>query len=99
MSSELLSPDNLRETLIISQIDSVYLSLDAERHIIKELSEHFTFYVPGYKFMPAYRNRIWDGKIRLLDTRKNRIYAGLLKYITHFCEEREYNVVPIGRAG
>ena len=93
MSSELLSSHNLRETLIISQESSAYITLDAEPHIIKEMSEHFTFYVPGYKFMPAYRNRTWDGKIRLLDTRKRRIYAGLLKYIEKFCEEREYNVV------
>jgi superfamily II DNA or RNA helicase len=93
LSSELLSSHNLREALIISQEDSAYITLDAEPHIIKELSEHFTFYVPGYKFMPAYRNRIWDGKIRLLDTRKRRIYAGLLGYIVKFCEEREYNVV------
>ena len=42
-----------------------------------ELSEFFTFYVPGYKFMPAFRNRMWDGKIRLFSEQTGKIYVGL----------------------
>ena len=36
---------------------------------LRELSEHFTFFAEGYKFMPAYRNKVWDGKIRLFNMR------------------------------
>ena len=57
-----------------------------------ELSEYFTFYVPGYKFMPAFRNKVWDGKIRLFDRQTNNIYAGLLHYIEKFCKERDYEL-------
>ena len=53
------------ETLILEKKDEVYLTVDADPSIQRELSEFFTFYVPGYKFMPAFRNRMWDGKIRL----------------------------------
>jgi len=56
------------------------------------LSEHFCFFVPGYKFMPAYRNRMWDGKIRLFDTRKKTLYCGLHKYLEEFCQSRNYNL-------
>ena len=28
--------------------------------ILMELSEYFTFYAEGYRFMPAYRNKMWD---------------------------------------
>ena len=59
----------------------------------RELSEHFCFYVPGYKFMPAYRNRVWDGKIRLFDMRKKTLYVGLHRYLEEFCEERDYNLL------
>ena len=31
-----------------------------------ELNDFFTFEVPGFKYMPAYKNKMWDGKIRLL---------------------------------
>ena len=55
-----------------------------------ELSEFFTFFVPGYQFVPAYRNRIWDGKIRLFALQSGQIYLGLVPYLKEFCAEREY---------
>ena len=42
------------ETLILEKKDEVYLTVDCEdKGIIQELAEYFTFFVPGYKFMPA----------------------------------------------
>ena len=61
-----------------------------EKHIARELSEYFTFFVPGYKFIPAYRNKIWDGKIRLFILLNQTIYIGLLPYVEQFCKERGY---------
>lgn len=57
-----------------------------------ELSEYFTFYVPGYKFMPAFRNKIWDGKIRLFNTQDYTLYGGLIDYVQKFTSEREYEI-------
>lgn len=76
--------------LIISKKDEVYAKITCEKHFAKELSEFFTFFVPGYQFVPAYRNRVWDGKIRLFNLQNNTIYLGLLPYIEEFCKEREY---------
>ena len=84
-----LSVDN-KEQLIISKVNEVYLKVECDKSLAKELSEFFTFFVPGYTFVPAYRNKIWDGKIRLFDLRSNQIYFGLLPYIEKFCEERNY---------
>ena len=77
--------------IIISKVNEVYAKIECEKHVAKELSEFFTFFVPGYQFVPAYRNRIWDGKIRLFDLRNNTIYIGLLNYIEEFCKERNYS--------
>jgi superfamily II DNA or RNA helicase len=79
-----------KEHLIITKVNEVYLKVECEKHTAKELSEFFTFFVPGYQFVPAYRNRVWDGKIRLFDLRNNQLYIGLLPYIEQFCEERDY---------
>ena len=79
-----------KEHLIITKVNEVYLKVECENHTAKELSEFFTFFVPGYQFVPAYRNRVWDGKIRLFDLRNNQLYIGLLPYIEQFCEERNY---------
>ena len=76
--------------LTISKKDEVYAKVTCEKHITKELSEYFTFFVPGYQFVPAYRNRIWDGKIRMFNLQTNQIYLGLLPYIEAFCNERSY---------
>ena len=79
-----------KEHVVITKVNEVYLKVECENHIAKEISEFFTFFVPGFQFVPAYRNKIWDGKIRLFDLRQNRIYIGLLPYIEQFCEERDY---------
>jgi len=47
--------------LIIDKPDEIYLKIEAEADIRRELGAYFTFEVPGYKFIPAYRNRVWDG--------------------------------------
>jgi ATP-dependent helicase YprA (DUF1998 family) len=58
--------------------------------IEQEMQEFFTFMAPGYKFMPAYKNKIWDGKLRLLDMRKKTLYKGLLSFAINFCKSRDY---------
>jgi superfamily II DNA or RNA helicase len=69
-----------------------FLEILTEPSIEQELAEHFCFYVPGYKFMPAYKNRMWDGKIRLYDLRKKTLYTGLFKYLYEFAAARSYDV-------
>ena len=76
--------------ILISKHNEVYAKVFAERYILKELSEFFTFYVPGHQFTPAFKNKIWDGKIRLLNTQTQCIYLGLLPYVEEFCQERGY---------
>ena len=81
------------DTLIIEKKNEVYITVDCDPNIQRELSEFFTFYVPGYKFMPAFRNRMWDGKIRLYSQKTKEIYFGLYPYIRAFAEERGYQIV------
>jgi superfamily II DNA or RNA helicase len=79
-----------KEHLTISKVNEVYAKIECEKHIAKEVSEYFTFFVPGYTFVPAYRNKIWDGKIRLFDSRNSQIYMGLIGNVEEFCQERDY---------
>ena len=79
-----------KEHLTIFKVNEVYARIECEKHIAKEISEYFTFFVPGYTFVPAYRNKIWDGKIRLFDSRNSQIYMGLIGNVEEFCQERDY---------
>jgi len=79
-------------TLLIDKKNEVYMSVQTEPGLAQELCDYFTFYVPGYRFMPAYRNRIWDGKIRLFNQTTGEISAGLFPQIISFAESREYKI-------
>ena len=76
--------------LILKKKNEVYVTVESEQHVYHELSDHFTFEVPGAKFMPQYRNKYWDGKIRLYDIRKNQLYTGLIDRVISFCNRQGY---------
>ncbi len=76
----------------VELINYSMMYIDCERGVAQELSEYFSFYVPGYKFMPAYRNKVWDGKIRLFNYMTGELSAGLYVYLIKFAAERSYTV-------
>ena len=76
--------------IVISKRNEVYLQIDCEPYIKQELSEYFTFEVPDAKFMPQFKNRMWDGKIRLFSPGNGQLYIGLLTYLFEWADEREY---------
>ena len=76
--------------LVITKKNEIYLKVDCDPHIKYELSDQFTFDVPGAKFMPQYRSRHWDGKIRLFNIQTGEIYAGLLDKVISFCDNHNY---------
>ena len=78
--------------MIISKKNEVYLRVKTEPNYARELSDFFTFEVPGARFMPTYKNRIWDGKIRLYSVASNEIYVGLLPYIEEFAKRNEIDI-------
>ena len=78
--------------LVLYKQNEAFIKFDCEKSVAQELADYFTFFVPGYQFMPAYKNKLWDGKIRLADLRTHTIYHGLVPYIQKFCEERNYKL-------
>ena len=76
--------------LVISKKNEVYLNVEAEPHVYYELADQFTFEVPGAQFSPAYKNKYWDGKIRLFNTQTKQIYVGLLDKVIQFCKDHNY---------
>lgn len=79
--------------LIIEKHNEVYVRVTSDDlGILQELSEYFTFFVPGYKFMPAFKMKAWDGKIRLFNMMNGSLYKGLVSYMEIFARERGYTV-------
>ena len=78
--------------IIIQKKNEIYLKVEAEPHIHQELFDYFTFEVPGAKFMPQFRNKHWDGKIRLYSNHNGEIYVGLLDKLVSWAKKGEYSV-------
>ena len=78
--------------LILHKENEAFIKFECDKGVAQELADYFTFFVPGYQFMPAYKNRLWDGKIRLADLRTFTLYHGLVPYVEKFCEERSYKL-------
>ena len=76
----------------IEKIDETYNKIHCDPSIAYELNDYFTFDVPGAKFMPAVRNKFWDGKIRLFQLLTGYIYGGLNRYVEEFCKSRNYEI-------
>ena len=91
-----LNGENLKmlsdSDIFIKEHNEVYIRIDSNRGIAQELSDHFSFYVPGYRFMPAFKSRSWDGKIRLFDLNKLTIYKGLIDEVKKFASSRKYKI-------
>ena len=74
----------------VEKLNEVYMKVTSDPGIRQELMEYFSFRPPGYQFVPAFKNRMWDGFVRLYNPMKPYLYAGLLDYLRKFCEDREY---------
>lgn len=66
--------------------------MSCEAGIAREIQEFFTFDVPGARFMPSYRNKMWDGKMRLFTPFNPLLYTGLLDHLAEFASGREYTL-------
>ena len=74
----------------IQKYNHVHIIIKCEKSIAAEINDYFTFQVEGYKFMPAYRKRKWDGKIHIFDMNKHLFPAGLIFELIKFLDKRGY---------
>lgn len=72
--------------------DEVHDKIVCDPGVAYEIADYFTFDVPGAKFTPQYRNKVWDGKIRLFNPMVSLLYCGLRQHLEQFCKSRDYAV-------
>ena len=74
----------------VEKINDVFMKVNCDDGLARDLYDFFSFTVPNAKFMPSYKKRFWDGKVRLFSIKTNQIYIGLLPYVDEFCRERGF---------
>ena len=83
--------------LTVTKYNESYIKCTSEDlGLLQELSEFFTFKVPGASFMPSVRAKRWDGQIRLFSKATGKLYYGLLPYVEHFIENRGGTIIREG---
>jgi superfamily II DNA or RNA helicase len=70
----------------------VYARIECEPSTAMEIAERFTFMVPGAKFSPMYKNKLWDGKIRIFNPMNRLLYIGLIPELENLCNSRKYHI-------
>lgn len=79
--------------LTIKKKNEVYMQVNAEQHVHRELADYFSFELPEAKFLKRQpRYRYWDGMIHLYSPATGEIYNGLLSHVKKWCEEKSYNI-------
>jgi ABC-type cobalt transport system substrate-binding protein len=78
--------------ITIKKYDETYAKIICDPGIAMEISDQFTFEIPGAKFMPAFKNKMWDGKIRLFNAMSCLLYVGLIQHLQVFCSARDYDI-------
>jgi superfamily II DNA or RNA helicase len=76
----------------VSKATESHLHVKAELHILRELSEYFTFFTPAYQHSPKFKSGYWDGKIRLFSGQDHTLYLGLLEKVVEFANDRGYSI-------
>ena len=76
--------------VIVSKVDECFMKVHCDDGLARDLYDFFSFTVPNAKFMPSYKNKYWDGKVRLFSIKTHKIYIGLLPYVDEFCRERGF---------
>lgn len=60
--------------------------------IEQEFAEFTSFMAPNYRYTPKFKAGVWDGRIRLFNTRNKQIYKGLLEIVYKFSKQRNYEI-------
>jgi len=82
----------MRPVVQVIKKNDVYMKVQAEPYVLQELSDAFSFFVPGYQHMPKYKCGMWSGKIQLLNMWTGELYLGLLPKLHALCERNEYTL-------
>lgn len=82
----------MADVITVEQLDAINLKVTADPGIRQEIQEFFSFRPANYMFTPSYKNKIWDGYIRLYSPMRPTLMVGLMKKLIIFCEDRGYDI-------
>lgn len=77
----------MSNTIYIKSHNASSIKIDAEMHVYNGLYDHFAYRPAGYKFMPSFKNKQWDGFFRLFNARARSLPLGLIPRLEKYAEQ------------
>lgn len=75
---------------ILHNKNEAYLHVKCDEGKAWELRDAFSFRPPGFQFVPSYKQKLWDGYLRLYSPNNGLIYRGLGPHVTKWIEDKGY---------
>ena len=76
--------------LTIYNYDEAYIKVQCDESVAWELRDAFSFRPPGFQFVPSYKQKLWDGYLRLYNPANKLLYRGLAPQVIKWITERGY---------
>jgi len=75
---------------IIHNKNEAYIHICCDEGKGWELRDAFSFRPPGFQFVPSYKQKLWDGYLRLFSPTTGLIYRGLSSQVIKWITEKGY---------
>ncbi len=76
--------------LVITNANESYIKIQCDESVAWELRDAFSFRPPGFQFVPSYKQKLWDGYLRLFNPLSRQIYRGLAPQVIEWANKRGY---------
>jgi len=84
------------EQVQLKKLNETYVYVNASSSLCQTISEHFSFFAEGYKWHPKVKSRMWDGRIRLFNSRFNTLPLGLAPQLEELLNEAGCEIEKTG---
>jgi len=76
--------------ITITNENESYIKVHCDESVAWELRDAFSFRPPGFQFVPSYKQKLWDGYLRLFNPLNRQMYRGLAPQVIEWAENHGY---------
>ncbi len=76
--------------LVITNANESYIKVQCDESIAWELRDAFSFRPPGFQFVPSYKQKLWDGYLRLFNPLSRQMLRGLAPQVIEWANKKGY---------
>lgn len=80
----------MQEDVKLKKIDETISKVITDKGICEEISDYYKFWVKNAKWSKPFKEKLWDGFIRLFNKRDQTLPTGLRSSLKDWCEDNSY---------